>query len=81
MSRGSGGRGGTGGIMVFLKRVDYGIQSLGKIKTALFGGEGLFFALLTGPGELLLSSLSFSRLAGRIFTAAPQAPGRRRGEG
>ena len=61
--------------------MDYDIQYVGKIKTALFGGEGLFFARLTGPGKVFLQSLPFSRLAGRIYKAAPQTPGRRRGEG
>ena len=71
----------TGCIVAFQERVDYDIQYVGKIKTALFGGEGLFFARLTGPGKVFLQSLPFSRLAGRIYKAAPQTPGRRRGEG
>ena len=45
---------------------------MGKIKTALFGGEGLFFATLRGPGRIWLQSLPFSRLAGRITAASPQ---------
>ena len=49
--------------------------------TALFGGEGLFFATLTGPGRVFIQSLPFSRLASRIYAAAPQTGGRRRGEG
>ena len=44
---------------------------VGGIKTALFGGEGLFFATLRGPGRIWLQSLPFSRLAGRIIAAAP----------
>ena len=71
----------TGCIVAFQERVSYDIQYVGKIKTALFGGEGLFFARLTGPGKIYLQSLPFSRLAGRIFKAAPQTGGRRRGEG
>ena len=51
------------------------IQYVGKIKTALFGGEGLFFAKVTGPGSVWLQSLPFSRLASRIFAAAPQRGG------
>jgi uncharacterized protein (AIM24 family) len=51
------------------------------VKTALFGGEGLFFVNLRGPGRVWLQSLPFSRLASRIFAAAPQTGGRRRGEG
>jgi uncharacterized protein (AIM24 family) len=52
--------------------VDYNIEFVGKIKSALFGGEGLFFATLRGPGRIWLQSLPFSRLAGRIYAAAPQ---------
>ncbi|HLO75189.1 MAG TPA: AIM24 family protein, partial [Magnetospirillum sp.] len=44
----------------------------GNIKTMLFGGEGLFFATLTGPGRVWLQSLPFSRLAGRMLAAAPR---------
>ena len=57
--------------------VDFEIQYVGKIKTALFGGEGLFFAKLTGPGTVWLQSLPFSRLAARVFAAAPQRGGSR----
>ena len=52
--------------------VDYDIQYVGKIKTAMFGGEGMFFATLRGPGTVILQSLPFSRLASRIFAAAPK---------
>jgi uncharacterized protein (AIM24 family) len=51
--------------------VNYDIQYVGKIKTALFGGEGLFFATLTGPGRIWLQSLPLSRLANRIVSAVP----------
>jgi uncharacterized protein (AIM24 family) len=62
--------------------VNFEIQYVGKIKTALFGGEGLFFAKLTGPGTVWLQSLPFSRLASRVFAAAPQrGGGARRGLG
>lgn len=71
----------TGCIVAFQESVGYDIQYVGKIKTALFGGEGLFFARLTGPGKIYLQSLPLSRLAGRIYKAAPQTGGRRRGEG
>ena len=60
--------------------VNYDIQFVGKIKTALFGGEGIFFATLTGPGRVWLQSLPLSRLADRIYKAAPQI-GRRKEEG
>lgn len=62
----------TGCIVAFQPSVDYDIQFVGGIKTALFGGEGLFFATLRGPGRIWLQSLPFSRLAGRIVAAAPQ---------
>jgi uncharacterized protein (AIM24 family) len=52
------------------------------VKTALFGGEGLFFATLTGPGTVWIQSLPFSRLASRVYSAAPQTrSGKRVGEG
>ena len=57
--------------------VSFDIQYVGKIKTALFGGEGLFLANLSGPGTVGLQSLPFSRLASRIFAAAPQRGGSR----
>jgi uncharacterized protein (TIGR00266 family) len=62
----------TGCIVGFQPTVDYDIQMVGGIKSALFGGEGLFFATLRGPGKVWLQSLPFSRLAGRIVAAAPQ---------
>ncbi len=61
--------------------VAYDIQFVGGIKTALFGGEGLFFATLTGPGKVWLQSLPFSRLADRILAAAPKYGGESKGEG
>jgi uncharacterized protein (TIGR00266 family) len=60
----------TGCIVAFQPSVDYDIQMVGGIKTAFFGGEGLFFATLRGPGKVWLQSLPFSRLAGRIVGAA-----------
>jgi uncharacterized protein (TIGR00266 family) len=71
----------TGCIVAFQPSVSYDIQFVGRIKTALFGGEGLFFAILRGPGRIWLQSLPFSRLAGRVYAAAPQGGGRARGEG
>jgi hypothetical protein len=58
-------------------QVNFEIQYVGKIKTALFGGEGLFFAKVSGPGTVWLQSLPFSRLASRVFAAAPQRGGSR----
>ncbi|MBL9013260.1 MAG: TIGR00266 family protein [Myxococcales bacterium] len=60
----------TGCLVAFEPRVGYDIQWVGGFKTALFGGEGLFFATLTGPGKVWLQSLPFSRLAGRMLAAA-----------
>ena len=71
----------TGCVVAYTPGVDFDIQYVGKIKTALFGGEGLFLARVTGPGHVWLQSLPFSRLASRIFAAAPQAGGRGRDEG
>jgi uncharacterized protein (TIGR00266 family) len=62
----------TGCIVAFQPSVDYDIQMVGGIKSALFGGEGLFFATLRGPGRIWLQSLPLSRLAGRIVASAPQ---------
>src|SRR5258706_6443811 len=62
----------TGWIVAFQPTVDYDIQMVGGIKSALFGGEGLFFATLRGPGRIWLQSLPLSRLAGRITAASPQ---------
>jgi len=70
----------TGCIVAFQPFVQYDIQYVGKIKSALFGGEGLFFATLRGPGKVWLQSLPFSRLADRIHAAGPKG-GVRREEG
>lgn len=62
----------TGCLVALLPSVTYDIQMVGGVKNTLFGGEGLFLATLTGPGDIWLQSLPFSRLAGRIVAAAPQ---------
>jgi len=61
----------TGCIVGFQPSVNYDIEYVGKIKSALFGGEGLFFATLRGPGRVWLQSLPLSRLANRIIAAVP----------
>lgn len=71
----------TGCIVAFQPTVQFDIQYVGKIKSALFGGEGLFFATLRGPGHIWLQSLPFSRLADRIVAASPRAGGSGREEG
>jgi uncharacterized protein (TIGR00266 family) len=71
----------TGCLVALQPNVSYDIQFVGKIKTAFFGGEGLFYAVLTGPGRVWLQSLPLSRMADRIYKAAPAAGGSRVGEG
>jgi uncharacterized protein (AIM24 family) len=61
----------TGCIVGFQPSVAYDIQMVRGIKSAIFGGEGLFFATLQGPGRVWLQSLPLSRMAGRIIAAAP----------
>ncbi len=71
----------TGCIVGFTKDVDYDIEFVGGIKNTIFGGEGLFFATLKGPGVVYVQSLPFSRLASRVWAAAPKGGGKRKGEG
>jgi uncharacterized protein (TIGR00266 family) len=71
----------TGCLVALQPSVSYDVQFVGNVKTAIFGGEGIFFATLTGPGHVWLQSLPFSRLADRIYKAAPQTGGGRKGEG
>jgi uncharacterized protein (TIGR00266 family) len=61
----------TGCLVALQPSVSYDVQFVGGVKTALFGGEGLFFATLTGPGKVWLQSLPLSRLADRIYKAMP----------
>jgi uncharacterized protein (TIGR00266 family) len=65
----------TGCLVGLQPSVDYDIEMVKGVKTALFGGEGLFFATLRGPGMVILQSLPFARLASRIFAAAPISKG------
>lgn len=60
----------TGCLVAFAPSVNYDIQFVGGFKNALFGGEGIFLAKMTGPGTIYLQSLPFSRLADRIWAAA-----------
>src|SRR3954471_622019 len=59
----------TGCIVSMAETVSYDIQFVGGFRNALFGGEGLFYATLTGPGHIVLQTLPFSRLANRIAAA------------
>jgi uncharacterized protein (TIGR00266 family) len=72
----------TGCLVALQTSVSYDIQFVGSVKTVFFGGEGIFFATVTGPGRVWLQSLPFSRLADRLIAAAPRkAGGRQTGEG
>jgi len=70
----------TGCLVAMTQEVQFDVQQVGGIKSALFGGEGLFFARVQGPGKIWMQSLPFSRLAGRMLAAAPQRGGSK-GEG
>ncbi len=71
----------TGCVAAYTGDIDFDVVRAGSIKSMIFGGEGVFFARLRGPGRVWIQSLPFSRLAGRIFAAAPQGGGRHVGEG
>ena len=71
----------TGCVVGFTQDVDYDIEFVGGIKNTIFGGEGLFFAKLQGPGTVYIQSLPFSRLAGRVLATAPRGGGKDKGEG
>jgi len=68
----------TGCIVAFLSTVNYDIQFVGGVKNTLFGGEGMFYATLRGPGKVWIQTLPISRLAGRILS---YGGGRRKEEG
>lgn len=70
----------TGCLVAFEERVDYDIQFVGGFKNALFGGEGLFFAVMRGPGKVYLQTLPFSRLADRVIAASGITRGGSKGE-
>jgi uncharacterized protein (TIGR00266 family) len=71
----------TGCIVALTSSVSYDIQYVGGLKSALFSGEGLFYAVLQGPGRIWLQSLPLARMANRIVMAAPAMGGRGGGEG
>lgn len=71
----------TGCIVSMADSVQYDIQFVGGFKNALFGGEGLFYAVLTGPGHIVLQTLPFSRFANRIAAAMGGSRGESRGLG
>ena len=67
----------TGCVVAYTANVNFDVQMINGVKNWMFGGEGLFLAVLTGPGTVWLQSLPISRLAGKIFQYAPQTGGRR----
>ncbi len=71
----------TGCVVGFQPSIDFDIQYVGKLKTALFSGEGVFYATLRGPGRVWIQSLPLSRLANRIVRSAPALGGSSVGEG
>jgi uncharacterized protein (TIGR00266 family) len=71
----------TGCLAAYTPTVDFDLVMAGGVKSVLFGGEGLFFARLQGPGRVWIQSLPFSRLAGRMLAAAGGQGGQNRGEG
>ncbi|WP_412561258.1 TIGR00266 family protein [Winogradskyella sp. MIT101101] len=71
----------TGCLVGFTQGVDYDVEFVGGIKNSIFGGEGLFFARLRGPGKVYIQSLPFSRLAGRVLASAAKGGGKSKGEG
>lgn len=71
----------TGCVVGFTPGVDFDIKFVGGVKSAIFGGEGLFFATLRGPGRIWLQSLPLSRMADRIVASAPKLGGSSREEG
>ena len=71
----------TGCLVAMEPQIEFDLEQAGGIKTGLFGGEGFFFAKLQGEGKIWVQSLPFSRLAGRMLSAAPQGGGKDQGEG
>lgn len=71
----------TGCLVAFTKDIRYNIKFVGGIKNTLFGGEGVFFAEISGPGKVWIQSLPFSRLADRVIASAPNYGGKQKGEG
>ncbi len=71
----------TGCVVAYAGQIDYDIEFVGGIKNTIFGGEGLFFATLRGPGTVWIQSLPISRLANRVLRYASHYGGKRKGEG
>jgi uncharacterized protein (TIGR00266 family) len=71
----------TGCLAAYTPTIDFDLVTVGGVKSMVFGGEGVFFARLRGPGKVWIQSLPFSRLAGRMLAAAGSRGGSNRGEG
>ncbi|MDO7842588.1 TIGR00266 family protein [Sphingomonas immobilis] len=71
----------TGCVAAFTSTVDFDLEMVRGVKSMIFGGEGVFFARLTGPGKVWIQSLPFARLAGRVIAVAGPTGGQNRGEG
>jgi len=71
----------TGCLVGFTQHIDYDIVFVGGVKNTIFGGEGLFFASLIGPGTVWIQSLPISRLADRIISNSKGYFGKGKGEG
>ncbi|MEZ0242231.1 MAG: AIM24 family protein, partial [Sphingomonas sp.] len=71
----------TGCLAAYTPGVDFDLIGAGGVRSVIFGGEGLFFARLRGPGKVWIQSLPFARLAGRVIATAMPAGGQNRGEG
>ncbi len=71
----------TGCLAAYTQSVDFDLVAAGGVKSMLFGGEGVFFARLRGPGKVWIQSLPFARLAGRVVATAGSLGGQNRGEG
>jgi uncharacterized protein (TIGR00266 family) len=70
----------TGCVVAFESQIDYDVKTVSSIKSALFGGEGVFLTTLQGTGRVWLQSLPFSRLADRVLEFAPSIGGEQTGE-
>ena len=71
----------TGCLAALTPSVEFDLIGAGGVRSVIFGGEGLFFARLRGPGKVWIQSLPFARLAGRVIATAMPAGGQNRGEG
>ena len=71
----------TGCLVAMTNTINYNIEMVGNIKSAIFGGEGLFLATLRGPGSVWMQSLPFSRLARKIYATGSKGKSSGKGEG